>query len=117
MTALGYDSPNTPTPRISSTDSASIYVVLLIYAASTSTTTLPCLTTVLAVPRTEDPTAAFKTVAVTDAQLIMLLSSYVPFLLIPLFMTLDMAWRISKMIDVRTTDHDKGITTRNNKED
>jgi len=31
----------------------------------------------------------------------MLLSSYVPFLLVPLVMTLDMSWRLSKILDLK----------------
>jgi len=89
-------------------DSSSIYLPILIYAVLTTTTTLPCLTTVLAVPATVDARIAQETVAVTDAQRLLLLSSYVPFLVIPLIMTVDMAMRISKMINV-----EKGSTTDN----
>ncbi|KAF8518934.1 transmembrane protein 6/97 [Hysterangium stoloniferum] len=79
-------------------DSPSIYLPMLIYAASTTTTLLPCLATVLAVPTTEDAKIAYATAAVTDGQRLLLLSSYVPFLAIPLIMTLDMALRLSKLI-------------------
>lgn len=47
---------------------------------------------------------ALNTIAVTDAQRLLLLSSYLPFFLLPLFMTLDMAWRISKVIDYRKVE-------------
>ncbi|KAF8892125.1 transmembrane protein 6/97 [Infundibulicybe gibba] len=49
-------------------------VLLLLYATSTATTTLPCIAYILS--RT------------------LLLGSYVPFFLIPLGMALDMAWRV-----------------------
>jgi sigma intracellular receptor 2 len=97
-------------------DSRSIYLLLLIYGASTTTTTLPCLTTVLAVPTAKDAAAALKTVAVTDTQRLLLLSSYVPFLLVPLIMTLDMAWRLSKMVDIREDDH-KSALARSKRKD
>ncbi|KAF8500516.1 transmembrane protein 6/97 [Gautieria morchelliformis] len=97
-------------------DSPAIYLLLLVYGASTATTTLPCLTTVLAVPTAEDARAAVTTVAVTDAQRLLLLSSYVPFLLVPLIMTLDMAWRVSKMIDL-TKDNRTSAAVRIKRDD
>ncbi|KAF8586343.1 hypothetical protein K439DRAFT_1652632 [Ramaria rubella] len=86
-------------------DSRSIYLLLLIYGASTATTTLSCLTTVLAVPTATDAKNALETVAVTDLQRLFLLSSYVPFLIIPVVMTLDMAWRLSKILDLVHPGH------------
>lgn len=86
------------------------------YGASTTTTTLPCVTTVLAVPAANAASTVLKNVAVTDAQRLLLLCSYVPFLLIPLVMTLDMAWRLSKMIDIRKDDH-KSALARSKRED
>lgn len=71
-----------------------IYIPLLIYAASTTTTTLPCLAVVLATPAATPELIAAGLPAVTDIQRIMLLASYVPFFLIPLVMTVDMAYRV-----------------------
>lgn len=82
-------------------DSPSVYLLLLVYGASTATTTLPCLTTVLAVPTAADVASSLTTAAVTPSQRLMLLASYVPFLLVPLIMALDMAWRLSKMLDLK----------------
>ncbi|KAG2088013.1 transmembrane protein 6/97 [Suillus discolor] len=79
-------------------DSRSIYVLLLVYAASTTTTTLPCLSVLLATPTTSAQTIANKIVSVTTFQRSLLLSSYIPFFVIPLIMTIDMASRLSKLV-------------------
>lgn len=71
---------------------------MLIYAASTTTTTLPCLAVVFATPLTSPETLAAKAISITYEQRLLLLSSYIPFFLIPLFMTIDMALRISKLM-------------------
>ncbi|THG95753.1 hypothetical protein EW026_g5957 [Hermanssonia centrifuga] len=76
------------------TGSRSIYVLILIYGASTTTTTLPCLAVVLATPLTNAETIAANLISITSTQRLLLLSSYVPFFLIPLLMTADMAFRI-----------------------
>jgi len=73
--------------------SKSIYVLLLVYAASTTTTVLPCLAVLLNTPLASAEILAAHTIAITPSQRILLLSSYVPFLLIPLVMTVDMAFR------------------------
>ncbi|KIK99355.1 hypothetical protein PAXRUDRAFT_822835 [Paxillus rubicundulus Ve08.2h10] len=79
-------------------DSRSIYVLLLVYAASTATTTLPCLAVLLATPITSAQTIAAGIPSVTSFQRLLLLSSYVPFFLLPLFMTVDMALRVIKLV-------------------
>ncbi|KAG1878548.1 transmembrane protein 6/97 [Suillus tomentosus] len=79
-------------------DSRSIYVLLLVYAASTTTTTLPCLSVLLATPTTSAQTIADKIVSVTTFQRSLLLSSYIPFFVIPFIMTIDMASRLSKLV-------------------
>ncbi|KAJ3543229.1 hypothetical protein NM688_g5883 [Phlebia brevispora] len=79
-------------------DSKKIYTLLLIYAASTATTTLACLAVLLATPLTADASLAPKTVSITPEQRLLLLSSYIPFFIIPLVMTIDMARRISGLI-------------------
>jgi len=67
--------------------SKSIYALLLAYAASTATTTLPCVFFIL------------KSAAqVSSAQQAMLLSSYIPFFLIPFGMAVDMAIRLHKIV-------------------
>jgi hypothetical protein len=83
---------------ISFTDSRSIYVLLLVYGASTATTTLPCLAVLLATPITSAQTIAAGIQSVTSFQRLLLLSSYVPFFLLPLFMTVDMALRVVKLV-------------------
>lgn len=81
-----------------SADSKSIYVLLLIYAASTSTTTLACLAVILATPLTTAETLASNIISITTLQRFLLLSSYIPFFLIPLVMTIDMATRIQGLM-------------------
>ncbi|CDO74847.1 hypothetical protein BN946_scf184280.g7 [Trametes cinnabarina] len=89
------------------TGSPSIYVLLLVYAASTTTTTLPCLAVILHTPVSPPPLAtssiaveAAKTlnISVTAEQRLLLLSSYIPFFLVPLVMTIDMAYRVQKLV-------------------
>ncbi|KAG2039895.1 transmembrane protein 6/97 [Suillus americanus] len=79
-------------------DSRSIYVLLLIYAASTTTTTLPCLSVLVTTPTTSAQTITDKVVSVTTSQRFLLLSSYIPFFMIPFIMTIDMASRLSKLV-------------------
>ncbi|KAH8103834.1 transmembrane protein 6/97 [Cristinia sonorae] len=78
--------------------SKSIYVLLLVYAASTTTTVIPCLAVLLNTPLASADTAAKGIIAVTASQRLLLLSSYVPFLLIPLLMTVDMAFRTLSLL-------------------
>lgn len=79
--------------------SQSIYVLLLIYAASTTTTTLPCLAIILNTPITSSETIVQGINSVSFQQKLLLLSSYIPFFLIPLVMTLDMATRVLKIVN------------------
>ncbi|KAG2355139.1 hypothetical protein BDR07DRAFT_1427132 [Suillus spraguei] len=67
-------------------DARSIYVLLLVYGASTTTTTLPA------------QTITDQVISVTSSQRLLLLSSYIPFFVIPLVMTVDMASRLSKLV-------------------
>ncbi len=64
-------------------DSKSIYVLLLVYASSTVTTTLPCLVHVV------------QHDGLSTAQRTIILSGYVPFSLVPLGMAVDMGYRIT----------------------
>ncbi|KAH9931876.1 transmembrane protein 6/97 [Fomitopsis serialis] len=83
--------------------SRTIYVLLLVYAASATTTTLPCLTTILATPVTPVPSADPSSISVTPAQRLSLLTSYVPFLVVPLLMTIDMGFRVLSMVRVASS--------------
>jgi len=65
--------------------------LLLIYAASTSTTLLPCILHIL------NPPAPLP--ASTTYQLVFGLGSYIPFLIFPAGMMVDMGWRLMKMVD------------------
>ncbi|KAI0076612.1 hypothetical protein K474DRAFT_1691295 [Panus rudis PR-1116 ss-1] len=78
--------------------SQKIYLLLLIYAASTTTTLLPCLAILLATPTTSPETVAAKIISVTAEQRLLLLSSYVPFLIIPLTMLVDMSSRVFRLM-------------------
>lgn len=75
-----------------------MYLLLLIYGASTATTLLPCLAVILATPATSATNIQEKVVSLSAEQRGLLLASYVPFLVIPLMMTVDMALRISKLV-------------------
>lgn len=86
-------------------DSRSIYPLLLIYGASTATTTLACIATFLASPTSPGASASealtlanFSIPAPTTEQIRTLLGLYMPYLLVPLLMTIDMAQRIGKLM-------------------
>jgi len=81
-------------------DSRGIYALLVLYGASTCTTTLACIAAVLDTPTTSAATIAQEVVSVTLEQRVMLLSSYVPFFVIPLFLAVDMALRLHKLASV-----------------
>jgi hypothetical protein len=83
-------------------DSRAIYVLLLIYGASTSTTLLPCLAVLLTAPTSTAlaagaavPPAVKAAATLTGAQRALLLASYGPFFAVPALMTLDMARRLA----------------------
>jgi len=78
-------------------DSHGIYGLLVLYGASTCTTTLACVATVLNTPTTSAATIAQKVISITPEQRVMLLSSYIPFFLIPLYLAIDMALRLQKL--------------------
>jgi hypothetical protein len=78
--------------------SRSIYVLLLIYGASTATTTLPCVAVILNAPITSAETIAANIASITVQQQLLLLVSYVPFFLIPLLITVDMAFRVLALV-------------------
>jgi len=81
-------------------NSRGIYGLLVLYGASTGTTTLACIAAVLGTPATSAATIAQNIVSVTPEQRAMLLSSYVPFCVIPLFLAVDMALRLQKLASV-----------------
>ncbi len=98
-----------------STDSRSIYPLLLIYGASTATTTLACIATFLASPTSTGPSASealtlanFSIPAPTAEQIRTLLGLYLPYLLVPLLMTIDMAQRIGKLMGRAASKEGKG---------
>ncbi|KAK0530670.1 hypothetical protein OC842_003851 [Tilletia horrida] len=70
-------------------DDKRFYPLLLAYAACASVTTLQCLLTVL---------LGTERALLSDANLRTILSSYVPFFLIPTFMLGDMLWRSTKLV-------------------
>ncbi|KAJ7625504.1 transmembrane protein 6/97 [Roridomyces roridus] len=67
-------------------DSQKTYLLILVYAASTATTVWACVATIIATP------------GLAADELGMLLSSYIPFCVIPLIMTVDMAFRLHRMV-------------------
>lgn len=89
------------------TDSRTIYVLLLTYAATAVTTTLPCLTTILATPVTAVASTNPASVSVTSDQRFSLLTSYVPFLIVPLLMTVDMGFRVLGLVKAGSAAADR----------
>ncbi|KAH9022030.1 hypothetical protein EDB85DRAFT_1997547 [Lactarius pseudohatsudake] len=81
-------------------DSRGIYGLLVLYGASTCTTTYACIAAILEAPTTSAATIAQNVVSVTPAQRSMLLFSHAPFFVIPLFLAVDMAVRLQKLAAV-----------------
>ncbi|WVQ75387.1 hypothetical protein IAR50_005007 [Cryptococcus sp. DSM 104548] len=74
-------------------DDKRVYPLLIAYGASTATTLLPCLQAILY----PSPTSIIQPPH-TTAEIVSLLSEYVPFLVIPLAMAVDMGWRVVSML-------------------
>jgi len=95
--------------------SRSIYPLFVLYGASAATATLACLTTVIQmpsvryIPGSNIPALENSVGALTQEQRFMLLSSYVPFFLLPLIMAVDMALRVGKLVQkaLRVEEEDK----------
>jgi len=95
--------------------SRSIYPLFLLYGASAATATLACVTTVIQmpsvryIPGSNIPILENSVGALTYEQRFMLLSSYVPFFLVPLIMAVDMALRVGKLVQkaVKVEEEDK----------
>ncbi|KAJ6466924.1 transmembrane protein 6/97 [Mycena sanguinolenta] len=79
-------------------DSKKHYVLILVYGASTATTVWPCVLTLLAIPEPSPAALASGIATLSPDQRVMLLASYVPFLLLPLLMTVDMAFRLHGIV-------------------
>jgi len=90
-------------------DSPGVYALLALYGASTSTTTLACLATVINTPTTSAATIAQGVFSITLQQRVILLASYVPYFIIPLFVAVDMAFRLQKLASagIRTLETHK----------
>ncbi|EJU03533.1 hypothetical protein DACRYDRAFT_21088 [Dacryopinax primogenitus] len=82
--------------------SARINLLILIYAASTTTTVLACVSTVLELPTTSELTIKAGLMSLTDVQRYMLLASYVPFMLVPAVMMVDMGLRTLRLVETAT---------------
>lgn len=82
---------STPWPLDCAGD-ASIWPLLAIYGASSSTTTFACLATVLTMP------------GIKTEHLVKLLASYVPFFLVPLAMAVDYGMRLTSLVRGTTND-------------
>lgn len=78
-------------------DSPGIYGLLALYGASTCTTTLACVVTIMDTPTTSAATIAQKVISITPEQRVLLLCSYIPFFVIPLWIAVDMALRLQKL--------------------
>ena len=81
-------------------DSRSIQPLLLIYGTSAATSTLACIATFLSIPIDNSHhvgTSLAKGIPYPNSAMqTMLLAIYMPYLLVPLMMTIDMAQRIGK---------------------
>ena len=78
-------------------DSHGIYALLVLYGASTATTTLACIAVIIHTPTTSAATIAQKAVSLTSRQRVILLVNYIPFFIIPLVIAVDMAFRLQKL--------------------
>lgn len=100
--------PNAVVEEIS-LDNKKFYPWLLFYGASTTTTLIPSLATVLNAPLGE---VGIRGVQLSQAQRLNLLGSYIPFLIIPLVMALDMTIRISKIVGLQTSRESKAANKK-----
>lgn len=89
-------------------DSKSVYILILVYAASTNITILACLATLFATPITT--VEVHVPGAITSKQLFMLLQSYGPFYILTLVMTVEMAFRCHKLVLKATKVEDAAKT-------
>lgn len=71
---------------------------MLVYGASTATTVWPCVWTLLATPEPSPAALASGIATLSSDQRVMLLASYVPFFLLPLLMTVDVAFRLHGIV-------------------
>ena len=87
--------------------SRTIYPLLALYASSTATTTLACVFQVLQTPETTSETLAQNLISITADQRLMILSSYIPFFLIPFIMAVDMGMRTYELVKIATKKEEK----------
>ncbi|KAJ3824134.1 transmembrane protein 6/97 [Lentinula raphanica] len=85
------------------TGSQSIYPLLIAYGASTATTTLPCIFYIL---------KEYSESRITSTQLLILLASYIPFLVVPLVMAIDIGFRVYRIVVVRDGEEEEGKVKR-----
>ena len=84
-----------------------IYPLLALYAASTATTTLACVFQVLQTPKTTPETLAQNLPSITADQRLLLLSSYIPYFLIPFIMAVDMGMRTHELVKIAIKKEEK----------
>jgi len=92
-------------------DNPYIYILILIYASSTFTTLFPCLAVLFTTPLTSPETIAKGITSFTADQRNIMYISYIPWLIIPLIMVVDMAWRVKKLVG-RGLDAEKAVKAR-----
>lgn len=80
--------PNLIIIRLVCAERRTVYPLLALYGASTSTTTLACLATVLRMPE------------IKSQRRVELLATYLPFLLVPLVMSVDYGIRLTRIVRV-----------------
>jgi hypothetical protein len=79
-------------------ESTYVFVPLLIHGASTATITLSWIGQALSLPVVESNEVPG--VSLTPSHRSLLLSLYAPWLFVPLLMTVDMAFRVQKLVNV-----------------
>ncbi|KAG8859084.1 hypothetical protein FRB96_004654 [Tulasnella sp. 330] len=75
-----------------------VYIVTLIYGVHAATTTLPCLTTFLAIPTASSASGEQASLTLSADQKQFLIMNYTPFFLITLGMAIDSASNLWKMV-------------------
>lgn len=79
----------------------STWILLLIYGSTTAATVLPCIATIWYAPPPgvilSDPTLA----VLTNWQKNLIIGSYAPFFVVPLWMSIDAALRLKRIVDAK----------------
>lgn len=75
-----------------------MYILLLAYGASTATTILPCISTILTIPTSPHQPGKYGPLTLTLEQKRTMLFAYAPFLVITLVMAIDSGFKLRALI-------------------